>query len=60
MLGERIPAEQALEWGLVSRVVEDEALASEAVALAARLAQGPTASARTDPQARPRGAASCR
>lgn len=42
MLGERIPAEQALEWGLVSRVVEDEELASEASVLAARLAQGPT------------------
>jgi 2-(1,2-epoxy-1,2-dihydrophenyl)acetyl-CoA isomerase len=42
MLGERVPAEQALEWGLISRVVEDEELASEAVALATRLAQGPT------------------
>jgi len=42
MLGERIPAEKALEWGLISRVVEDEALASESVALATRLAQGPT------------------
>jgi 2-(1,2-epoxy-1,2-dihydrophenyl)acetyl-CoA isomerase len=42
MLGERVPAEQALEWGLISRVVEDEALESEAVALATRLAQGPT------------------
>jgi 2-(1,2-epoxy-1,2-dihydrophenyl)acetyl-CoA isomerase len=43
MLGERISAEKALEWGLISRVVEDEALESEAVALATRLAQGPTA-----------------
>jgi 2-(1,2-epoxy-1,2-dihydrophenyl)acetyl-CoA isomerase len=43
MLGERIPAEKALEWGLVSRVVEDEELATEAVALATRLAAGPTA-----------------
>lgn len=42
MLGERIPAERALEWGMVSRVVEDEHLASEAAALAGRLAQGPT------------------
>ena len=42
MLGERVPAEQALAWGLISRVVEDEHLASEAVALATRLAQGPT------------------
>ena len=42
MLGERIPAEQAVEWGLISRTVEDEALAAEAGALAARLAAGPT------------------
>ena len=43
MLGERIPAEQAADWGMISRVVEDEDLATEAMALAARLAQGPTA-----------------
>ena len=42
MLGERIPAEKAAEWGLISRVVDDEALAAEAKALAARLAAGPT------------------
>lgn len=42
MLGERIPVEQAQQWGLVSRVVEDEHLASEAVMLATQLAQGPT------------------
>jgi 2-(1,2-epoxy-1,2-dihydrophenyl)acetyl-CoA isomerase len=42
LLGERVPAEKALEWGLISRVVEDEHLASEAVMLATRLAQGPT------------------
>jgi 2-(1,2-epoxy-1,2-dihydrophenyl)acetyl-CoA isomerase len=42
MLGERIPAEQAAAWGLINRVVDDEALESEAVALATRLAQGPT------------------
>jgi 2-(1,2-epoxy-1,2-dihydrophenyl)acetyl-CoA isomerase len=42
MLGERIPADKAAEWGLISRVVEDEALAAEAEALAARLAAGPT------------------
>lgn len=42
MLGERIPAQKALEWGLISRVVEDEDLASEAEALATRLAHGPT------------------
>jgi 2-(1,2-epoxy-1,2-dihydrophenyl)acetyl-CoA isomerase len=42
MLGERVSAEQALEWGLVSRVVEDEHLASESVRLATQLAHGPT------------------
>lgn len=42
MLGERIPAERALEWGMIARVVEDEHLASEAMALATQLAQGPT------------------
>jgi 2-(1,2-epoxy-1,2-dihydrophenyl)acetyl-CoA isomerase len=42
LLGERIPAEQARDWGLISRVVEDEHLASEAVLLATNLAQGPT------------------
>ena len=42
MLGERIPAERAAEWGMISRMVEDEDLETEAIALAARLAQGPT------------------
>lgn len=42
LLGERLPARQAAEWGLVSRVVPDEDLAQEAAALATRLAQGPT------------------
>ncbi len=42
MLGERIPADRALEWGLVSRVVEDEELAAEAIAVAEQLARGPT------------------
>ncbi len=42
LLGERLPAEQALQWGLVNRVVADERLAEEAGALAARLAAGPT------------------
>ena len=42
MLGERIPAEKALEWGMIARVVDDDDLASESVALAANLARGPT------------------
>ncbi len=44
MLGERLPAEQALQWGLINRVVPDEQLAEESAALAARLAAGPTRS----------------
>ena len=42
LLGERVPAQQALEWGLVNRVVPDERLREEATSLAARLAKGPT------------------
>src|SRR3954469_3427450 len=42
MLGERIAAEQAADWGMIGRMGEDDALETEAVALAARLAQGPT------------------
>jgi 2-(1,2-epoxy-1,2-dihydrophenyl)acetyl-CoA isomerase len=44
MLGERIPARQALEWGLVNRVVADADFDAEVDALAARLAAGPTRS----------------
>jgi 2-(1,2-epoxy-1,2-dihydrophenyl)acetyl-CoA isomerase len=42
MLGERLPAATALEWGLVNRVVPDAELAGAVAELAARLAQGPT------------------
>ncbi len=42
MLGERIPAAQALDWGLINRVVADERLSEETDALAQRLAAGPT------------------
>jgi 2-(1,2-epoxy-1,2-dihydrophenyl)acetyl-CoA isomerase len=44
MLGERVPAEQALEWGLVNRVVPDENLEADASLLLENLAKGPTAS----------------
>jgi 2-(1,2-epoxy-1,2-dihydrophenyl)acetyl-CoA isomerase len=44
MLGERLPAREALEWGLINRVVPDAELMAEASALAARLAAGPTRS----------------
>ena len=42
MLGERIGAEQAADWGLIYKAVDDAALADEALALATRLASGPT------------------
>jgi 2-(1,2-epoxy-1,2-dihydrophenyl)acetyl-CoA isomerase len=41
-LGEKLPAEQALEWGLIWRCVEDGQLATEVDALAAQLAAAPT------------------
>lgn len=41
-LGEPVTAEQAAQIGLVSRVVKPEALQSEALALAQKLAAGPT------------------
>lgn len=44
MLAERIPAAQALDWGMIHKVVPDADLLAEARALAARLAAGPTRS----------------
>jgi 2-(1,2-epoxy-1,2-dihydrophenyl)acetyl-CoA isomerase len=44
MLGERVAATQALDWGLINRVVPDDLLHTEAVALGERLANGPTRS----------------
>ncbi|WP_375382907.1 enoyl-CoA hydratase-related protein [uncultured Sphingomonas sp.] len=43
MLGERVPAAKALDWGMIHRVVADEALDTEALVLATRLAAGPAA-----------------
>jgi 2-(1,2-epoxy-1,2-dihydrophenyl)acetyl-CoA isomerase len=42
MLGEKLPARQALEWGMIYQVVEPAALESTAMALARRLAAMPT------------------
>jgi 2-(1,2-epoxy-1,2-dihydrophenyl)acetyl-CoA isomerase len=42
MLGERVSAAQALEWGLINRVVPDGELEAAVDELAARLAAGPT------------------
>jgi 2-(1,2-epoxy-1,2-dihydrophenyl)acetyl-CoA isomerase len=44
LLGERLPAAKALDWGLINRVVEDARLDEETAALAAQLANGPTRS----------------
>ena len=41
MLGERVSAAKALEWGLINRCVADEALMAEAMKLAGELANGP-------------------
>jgi 2-(1,2-epoxy-1,2-dihydrophenyl)acetyl-CoA isomerase len=41
LLGERVPAAQALEWGLVNRVVPDADLMATAMGLARALADGP-------------------
>src|SRR5271169_5221108 len=42
LLGERLPAETALSWGLVNRVHDDAALTQETMTLAHELANGPT------------------
>src|SRR3974390_3302045 len=42
LMGERLPAEKALEWGLINRVHDDGALMEEAMKLARELANGPT------------------
>lgn len=41
LLGEKLPAETALEWGLINRVYEDGALMDETMKLARQLAEGP-------------------
>jgi 2-(1,2-epoxy-1,2-dihydrophenyl)acetyl-CoA isomerase len=42
LLGERLAAQTALDWGLVNRVFDDERLMPEAMAVARGLAEGPT------------------
>lgn len=42
LLGERVPAATALDWGMIHKVVADDALDATAFALAERLAAGPT------------------
>ncbi|HWY62558.1 MAG TPA: enoyl-CoA hydratase-related protein [Rhizomicrobium sp.] len=47
LLSEKLPAEKALEWGLINYVADDHGLRSAALALAAKLAAGPAALALT-------------
>jgi 2-(1,2-epoxy-1,2-dihydrophenyl)acetyl-CoA isomerase len=42
LMGEKLSAERALEWGLINRVYDDGALVPEAMKLAEELAAGPT------------------
>ena len=42
MLGERVPAEQALEWGIVNRVLADDRLIEDSELMLQHLAGGPT------------------
>jgi len=51
LLGERVPARRALEWGLVNYVHPDARLLGEAEALVEHLAKGPTRSYASSKQA---------
>jgi 2-(1,2-epoxy-1,2-dihydrophenyl)acetyl-CoA isomerase len=42
LLGEPVKAVQALEWGMINRVVPDDEVESAAIVLASKLASGPT------------------
>jgi 2-(1,2-epoxy-1,2-dihydrophenyl)acetyl-CoA isomerase len=42
LLGEKLPAQTALSWGLINRVVADGDVEAEAAKMAAGLAAGPT------------------
>ncbi len=42
LLGEKLSAEQAEQWGLIWKVVDDSQLLQESISLGQRLAEGPT------------------
>jgi 2-(1,2-epoxy-1,2-dihydrophenyl)acetyl-CoA isomerase len=44
LLGEKVHADEAKDWGLVNKVVEDDALMDTAMEYAAKIATGPTKS----------------
>lgn len=46
LMGEKLPAPKALEWGLINRVVPDGTALEEATKLAREMANGPTVSLR--------------
>ena len=46
LLGERLPAAKALQWGLVTRVYQGDALTEATEKLATELAKGPTVALR--------------
>lgn len=43
LLGEKVPADKALEWGMITRVVPDDALDAAGLEMARELAKGPRA-----------------
>ncbi|MBI4967011.1 MAG: 2-(1,2-epoxy-1,2-dihydrophenyl)acetyl-CoA isomerase [Rhodospirillales bacterium] len=46
LLGDKLSADQAAEWGLIWKAVEDDRLLAEAMAVARRLADGPAVAQR--------------
>ena len=42
LLGEKLPADKALEWGMINKVVEDDQLMATAMEWAETLSAGPT------------------
>jgi 2-(1,2-epoxy-1,2-dihydrophenyl)acetyl-CoA isomerase len=46
LLAEKIPAPQALDWGLITRLTEDDAVEETALSIARKLAAGPSHSHR--------------
>lgn len=42
LLADKVPAEQAAEWGMIWKVVDDADLASQSMSLCKKLADGPT------------------
>jgi len=42
LLNRRLSADEALQWGLVTKVVADDQLLTEAMSLAQKMAKGPT------------------